>query len=336
MTKISCSASLNTTLTCGTYPLTQRERGGVAPRDTSLISHDAHGRGRLRISNNRSSWKFWDVSSEMGMGWGASQGQKLPKSHCLSIKWDIFSVMCEWVTYEGNVTLYKRTHLFNSGSSLNLHVRHDRASFKNLTCWGDGEQIGAQKKGDGKGEQKSWHAVLAFQLSIKKSFMFLINEPSYLVGGPQNQEHRRRCSVTVVGCAPLVSILESQFHNSRGNCDVLKTPKGLQTFNHQSTPKHRHVSRCQVLLCGLETSADPDSWPHKCLNGVTEWIDKSPKLIFILKAKRSFNISDDLVLKETHWFINFSKKYMKRYWVGSLSSACYSLCTFFDCSTWDA
>ncbi len=51
------------TLTCSTYPLTQREQDSIAPRDASLISHDAHVRGRLRmtISNNKSSWKFWDV-----------------------------------------------------------------------------------------------------------------------------------------------------------------------------------------------------------------------------------------------------------------------------------
>lgn len=51
------------TLTCSTYPLTRREQDSIAPRDTSLISHDAHVRGRLRmaISTNKSSWKFWDV-----------------------------------------------------------------------------------------------------------------------------------------------------------------------------------------------------------------------------------------------------------------------------------
>lgn len=51
------------TLTCSTYPLTQGEHDRIAPRDTSLTSHDAHVRGRLRmtISNNKSSWKFWDV-----------------------------------------------------------------------------------------------------------------------------------------------------------------------------------------------------------------------------------------------------------------------------------
>lgn len=43
------------TLTCSTYPLTQREQDSIATCDTSLISHDAHVRGRLRmtISNKK-------------------------------------------------------------------------------------------------------------------------------------------------------------------------------------------------------------------------------------------------------------------------------------------
>lgn len=59
MTKISCSASLNTKLTCSTYPLTQGESATVAPCDTLLICQDARGRGRLRTKiGNRSSTSF--------------------------------------------------------------------------------------------------------------------------------------------------------------------------------------------------------------------------------------------------------------------------------------
>lgn len=78
MTKISCSASLNMKLTCSTYPLTQRESGTVAPCDTLLICHDAHGRGRLRMMiGNKSSINFWDtfkfLHHEDGMGTKAAK-----------------------------------------------------------------------------------------------------------------------------------------------------------------------------------------------------------------------------------------------------------------------
>lgn len=124
-TKISCGASLNMTLTCSTYPLTQSEQGSVAPSDTSLISHDAHTSSRLRvtISNNKSSVKFWGCTfilaffflspPQEGCEVGRRGWQKLPAGHCVWLKWDISFMVCEWVAHEA-VILYKRRHLFNS------------------------------------------------------------------------------------------------------------------------------------------------------------------------------------------------------------------------------
>lgn len=102
MTKISCGASLNMTLTCSTYPLTQREHGSIAPRDTLLISYDAHVRGRLRmmISNNKSSWKFWDVLYffQEGNRVGSWKGTKAAKEP-LSLNKMRHFFYCAWMSH---------------------------------------------------------------------------------------------------------------------------------------------------------------------------------------------------------------------------------------------